>query len=328
MKAIVLTEFGGPEVLRIQEIPEPDCGPDDIVIEIRAAGINRADLLERQGLYPPPLPAPDFQIPGLECAGVVVRVGRRVIQFAPGDRAMALVSGGGYGQRVSCPADFAWHIPEGLSDIEAAGIPEAFLTAYDALFDKAGLEMGQSVIIHAAAGGVGSAAVQLASAAGLHIMATVGTEAKRKRVEEFGAEMTVNYHDRPFSEAAAEWTDSRGVDGIMDFIGQDYLEQNLASLKTGGTLVVIGTLSGAEGQIHMGQLLQRRLTIRGTALRSRTAYEKMALIQTFQTRTRKLFESGELKPVIDRTFALSDAAQAHRYLASNQSVGKVILTVV
>ncbi|POB11462.1 NAD(P)H-quinone oxidoreductase [Sulfobacillus sp. hq2] len=327
MEAIVLKEFGGPEVLRIFEVPLPECGPDDIVIRVRAAGVNRADLLERQGLYPPPPPRPEYQIPGLECAGEVVKTGSRVVRFREGDRVMALVSGGGYAQYVACPEDFAMPIPPGLSDIEAAAIPEAFLTAYDALFDKAQLAMGQSVLIHAGAGGVGSAAIQLAHVAGLHVVTTVGTEEKRQRVLALGAEVAVNYHDEVFEDVVGSWSNGQGVDAILDFVGQQYLTANMASLKTTGTIVVIGTLSGTDASIHLGQLLGRRLTVRGTALRSRPKYEKMRLIQTFQERTHAFFASGRLGAIIDRTFPLAQAAEAHRYLVTNQTIGKVILTV-
>lgn len=327
VQAIALTEFGGPEVLRMQEVPMPACGPDDIVIRVRAAGVNRADLLERQGLYPPPPPRPEYQIPGLECAGVVAKVGTRVMRFHEGDRVMALISGGGYAQYVACPAEFAWAVPPALTDVEAAAIPEAFLTAYDALFDKAGLAMGQRIIVHAGAGGVGSAAIQLAVLAGLHVLTTVGTEEKRQRVLSLGAEEAVNYHRQSFVEAARTWSAGQGVDAILDFIGANYLEQNMVSLKTGGVLVVIGTLSGAEAPIQLGQLLGRRITLRGTALRSRPVYDKMRLIQTFQERTGEFFQSGRLGAIIDRTFPLAHADEAHRYLVTNQTIGKVILTV-
>ncbi|OLZ08880.1 NAD(P)H-quinone oxidoreductase [Sulfobacillus thermosulfidooxidans] len=327
MKAIVLTEFGGPEVLRVQEIPVPECGPGDILIRIHAAGVNRADLLERQGLYPPPAPRPEFQIPGLECAGVVVQVGQRVTRFREGDRVMALVSGGAYAEYVACPQDNAWLIPEELSDIEAAGIPEAFLTAYDALFDKARLKMGQRVLIHAGAGGVGSAAIQLAHWAGLHVVTTVGSSKKVQRVLDFGAERAINYRERDFVEDVRAWSHGAGVDAVLDFIGQDYLSRNLASLKTGGVLVIIGTLSGGDASINLREVLSRRLNIRGTVLRSRPDYDKMHLIQEFQERTMAFFATGQLRAVIDKTFPLEQAGLAHQYMVTNQNVGKIILTV-
>lgn len=327
MKAIVLKEFGGPEVLRVEDIPLPECGPDDILIRIRATGVNRADLLERQGLYPPPDPQPRYQIPGLECAGVVEKVGQRVTRFHPGDRVMALVSGGAYAEYVSCPADNAWIIPEGLSDVQAAGIPEAFVTAYDALVDKAGLKVGQRVLIHSGAGGVGSAAIQLARQMGLHIATTVGSAEKAEYTKNFGAEIAVNYHEQDFVEEVRKWSGAQGVDAVLDFVGQNYLQRNLSVLRTGGVVVVIGTLSGAKGQIDLGELLKKRLIVRGTALRSRPSYDKMHLVQEFQEATGALFETGRLRAVIDRTLPLDQAPEAHRYMATNKNIGKIILSV-
>ncbi len=328
MKAIVLREFGGPEVLQIHEIPVPDCGPDDIVIRVHAAGLNRADLLERQGLYPPPDPQPDFQIPGLECAGVVSRVGRRVLRFREGDRVMALVTGGAYAEYVACPADNAWPIPENITDAEAAGIPEAFITAYDALFDKAQLHLGQRVLIHAGAGGVGSAAIQLARLAGLQVATTVGSPEKVQSVLSFGAEKAINYHDQDFVQEVLNWSSKQGIDAVLDFVGKNYFERNLDVLKVNGVLVIIGTLSGNASHVNLGDILKRRLTICGTALRSRPAYDKMHLIQEFQERTAGFFAKGRLRAIVDKTFPLEQAAQAHRYMATNQNVGKIILTVV
>ncbi|MHB1952598.1 MAG: NAD(P)H-quinone oxidoreductase [Sulfobacillus sp.] len=327
MKAVVLEEFGGPEVLKLRDVETPEIGPEDILIRIAATAVNRADLLERQGLYPPPPPKPRYQIPGLECSGTVVAKGDRVIHFALGDRVMALLPGGGYAEYAAVPEDMAWLVPESLSLIEAAAVPEVFLTAFDALWDKAQLMPQDGVLIHAAAGGVGSAAVQLAVAAGLRVAATVGNKEKQQFVSSLGAHCTINYREQDFVAEVQQWSKGQGVKAVIDFVGQSYLARNLQCLAAGGTLVIVGTLSGAEAPVNLSQLLGRRLTIRGTALRSRPRYEKMRLIQTFAQRTAADFNTGRLKPVIDRTFELSDAGLAHQVMASNQTIGKIVLIV-
>lgn len=327
VKAMVLKEYGGPEVLRVQEIGRPEVGPEEILIEIAATAVNRADLLERQGLYPPPPPAPRYQIPGLECAGTVIATGERVIGFNIGDRAMALLPGGGYAEYVAVAEDMAWLVPEALNLTQAAAIPEVYLTAFDALWDKAELMPEDRVLIHAAAGGVGSAAVQLALAAGVQVAATVGSEKKRQFVSKLGAHRVINYRDQDFVAAIQHWTQGQGVQAVIDFVGQSYLQRNLQILAAGGTLVIVGTLSGAEAPVNLGQVLNRRLTIRGTALRSRQRYDKMRLVQTFARRTTADFNSGRLKPIIDRIIPWEQAGEAHRILATNQTIGKLVLKV-
>lgn len=326
LQAIVLQEFGGPEVLRLMEIPDPEPGPEDILVRVAATAVNRADLLERQGLYPPPGPAPAWQIPGLECAGTVERVGERVTRFAPGDRVMALLTGGGYAQKVAVAEQMAWMVPPSLDLVAAGGIPEVFLTAYDALFDKAGLTAGQRVVIHAGAGGVGSAALQLAAVAGLRVLTTVGSPAKAEAVRQWGPERIVRYREESWVAAAAQWTDGAGVDAVIDFIGADALGDNVSALAAGGVLVVVGTLSGATAPLNLGELLRRRLTVRGTVLRSRPVEDKMRLVRQFSARMAPGFASGRLKPVIDRVYPLEQAGAAHRYLATGHNIGKVLLT--
>lgn len=326
MKAVVLKSFGGPEVLSISEVPTPQPGSEEILIKIQAVGVNRADLLERQGMYPPPGPTPTFQIPGLECAGTVVSVGQNVQQFAPGDRVMALLSGGGYAQYTVCHERLALPIPTHIETIDAGGIPEVFLTAYDALFDKASLTMGDRVLIHAGASGVGSAAIQLARSAGLRIASTVGSQPKQQAAQGWGADLVINYRDHSWLKALREWA-PEGVQGVLDFIGQSYFSDNLDSLSPGGALVVIGTLSGNEAAIPLGKLLARRLTIRGTALRSRPLEDKMRLVQQFRGHALHGADKGDWAPVVDRVFNWQHVADAHRYMASNGNIGKIILAV-
>lgn len=327
MRAVVLNEFGGPEVLRVSDAPKPVMGPDDILIKNYATALNRADLHEREGHYPPPKPAPKVEIPGLECAGEVAAVGERVVNFQVGQRVAALLPGGGYAEWVAAPERMAWEIPSNLSFAEAAAIPEVFLTAYDALFDKAGVQLGDWVIVHAAAGGVGSAAVQMAALAGAHVLATVGGPEKAAFVSQLGAERVVNYREASFAEAAAEWTEGAGVSAILDFVGQNYFNNNLKSLKVGGTLVVIGTLSGRETSVNLGHLLARRLTVRGTALRSRPLEAKMTLVQRFSQQMMPFFKTGRLRPVLDRVLPLQEVAEAHRYMERNQNRGKIVLEI-
>lgn len=325
MKAIVLEKFGGPEVLTLQNVPEPTCGPFDVIINVKATAVNRADLLERQGLYPPPGKKPRYQVPGLECAGVISKAGDQVTRFQPGDRVMALLSGGGYAEQVMVHEEMAWPIPSHLSFEQAAAIPEVFLTAYDALFNKAHLNMGQSVLIHAAAGGVGSAAVQLAHIAGIHIIATVGSPEKAVAVRKLGAQHVVNYREEAFAEVAKHWDFGPGVDAVIDFVGQDYLTDNVSVLRPGGCLVIVGTLSGTEASVNLGELLRRRLTIQGTALRSRTLGDKIHLVQDFVSRAMPWFKEGAMHPLVAKTFSLSDVGEAHRFMESNANIGKIVL---
>ncbi len=325
MRAIALTEYGGPEVLRLSEVEDPVYGPEEVLIRIRAAGVNRADLLQREGRYPPPAPAPKVEIPGLECAGEVAAVGARVGLFRPGQRVAALVPGGGYAEKVAVHERLVWSVPTGLSSTEAAAVPEAFLTAYDALTQQAGLTAGQWVLIHAAAGGVGSAAVQLATWMGTHVVATVGSDEKAAWVRGLGADYVVNYRQQTFLEVIRAYTP--GMDAVLDFVGQTYWEDNLESLVPGGVLVVVGTLSGDRVQARLGVLLGRRLTVRGTALRSRPLELRFALVQQFVRRVLPALAQGRLKPLVDATFPLSEAARAHAYMQENRVQGKIVLTV-
>ncbi len=325
MKAIVLEEFGGPEVLATRDVPEPLPGAEDVRIRVVATALNRADLLEREGHYPPPGEKPAHQIPGLEVSGVVDQVGERVTAFQPGDRVMALLSEGGYAEYAVSPERMAMPIPECIAVEEAAAIPEAFLTAFDALYQQGGAGPGSRVLVHAGASGVGSAAIQLAHRRGMSVMATVGSQLKVEAVRAFGADVAVNYHHEQFLERVGQWTQGQGVDVLLDFIGQSYLGDNLKALALDGTMVLIGTLSGVESAIDLRWVLGKRLRIQGTTLRSRPIEKKMALVQRFLKEAWPLFNDGAIAPVIDRAYALADIAEAHRYMASNQNIGKIII---
>lgn len=327
MRAVVLERFGGPEVLTVGEIPEPRVGPEDVLIRVIATALNRADLAEREGRYPPPGKAPQYEIPGLEAAGIVERVGERVTGFEPGDRVMALLPGGGYAEFVAVHERLVMPVPEGIPVAEAAAIPEVFLTAYDALFNQGGARPGSRVLVHAGASGVGSAALQIARETGMRAMATVGSQLKAEAARAFGAEQVTNYREQRFLDGVEAWSQSQGVDVILDFVGQAYLHDNLKALAPGGTLVLIGALSGYEGAINLGLIQARRLKVHGTALRSRPLELKMGLVQQFIHEALWLFDTGRLKPVIDRAFPLDAIQEAHRYMESNQNIGKILIRI-
>ncbi len=327
MKAVVLESFGGPEVLRVREVPEPQAGPDEVRIRVAATALNRADLMEREGRYPPPGKPPRFQIPGLEVSGVVDQVGERVTAFQIGDRVMALLAGGGYAQAVVSHERLTMPVPDCITLERAAALPEVFLTAFDALHEQGGAHPGWRILVHAGASGVGSAAIQLARQQGMSVMATVGSHLKLEAARAFGADRVVNYRQEKFINAVEEWTGGVGVDVVIDFIGQDYLSDNLKALAPGGTLVVVGTLSGAQASLNLGMVLAKRLRIQGTALRSRPLDLKMALVRRFLREGWGLLASGSVKPVIDRVYPLQHVAEAHAYMASNQNIGKIVITV-
>lgn len=328
MKAIRITRPGGPEVLRLEETPDPMPGPDEVLVDVRAAALNRADLLQRQGHYPAP-PGVPADIPGLEMAGVVAAVGDRVHGVSVGDRVMALLGGGGYAERVVVPTGMALPVPAGLSFAEAAAIPEVFFTAYDALHRQAGLSLGESVLVHAAGGGVGSAALQLARAGGAARIFGTASASKLEGIErrDLPLDVPIDYRESAFEEIVRERTAGRGVDVILDMVGGDYLTPDLRSLAELGRLVLVGLLRGRSAQADLGLVLRRRLRILGTVLRARSPGEKLTLTAEVRERLLPLFEQGRLRPVLDRTFPLAEAEAAHRYMGANENLGKIVLEV-
>jgi putative PIG3 family NAD(P)H quinone oxidoreductase len=325
MLAVVVKQPGGPEQLELGEVPRPMLGADGLEIEVHACALNRADLLQRRGLYAPPAGA--SQILGLECAGVVSAVGPAVVGFSPGDRVMALLAGGGYAERVVVSSGLALPIPVGLSFAEAAAIPEAFLTASEALFTLGHLAPGQWVLIHGAAGGVGSAAVQLAKQSGARVIASVGSAAKLRWVQELGADRVVDYHETDFVEVCSELTLGRGVDVIMDFVGAQYAERHQRCLAEAGRWIVIGLLDGSEVTLDFGVVLRRRLQLCGLVMRSRSLADKCAIVQRFRQRFLPCFEAGTLRPSIDSRYPLSQAQAAHQRMERNENLGKIVLDV-
>jgi putative PIG3 family NAD(P)H quinone oxidoreductase len=322
MKAILFDQPGDADVLRYDDAPDPQPGADELLVRVHATAVNRADLLQRRGGYaPPPGASP---ILGLELAGEVVRP---TGEWRTGDRVMAVVTGGGYADLAAVPAGMAIRIPAQFSYEEAAAIPEAFLTAYLNLFTLGRLEPGEVALIHAGASGVGTAAIQLVRAAGARAIATAGTQAKLALCRELGADPAIDYTSEAFAEQVQAATGGHGADVVLDFIGAPYWEANLAALALGGRLMLIGFLGGSRGQLDLGMLLGKSLTVAGTTLRRTPLPQKIALTQAFAAFALARFERGELRPVIDRVLPIAQAAAAHRVLESNSNAGKVVLSV-
>jgi tumor protein p53-inducible protein 3 len=319
MHAILFDQFGDESVLHLGRHEVAALGDEDLRIAVSAAGVNRADLLQRQGHYPPPLGA--STILGLECSGVVMEVGAKVTGWGRGDRAMALLPGGGYADEVVVHHGSAMHVPDALSDEEAAIIPETFLTAYLNLFELAHAHEGESVLIHGGGSGVGTSAITLCKLAGMRVFVTAGSDEKCQRCLEHGADIAINYNTEDFVERAL------GVDVILDHLGASYLPRDLAALNTGGRVVIIGSMGGVrEATIDVGALLSKRQQILGSTLRNRPASEKAALVSSFLRRFGTDLQEGRIRPVIDSRFPLAEAAEAHRRMKGDH-FGKIVLTV-
>lgn len=326
MKAITFADFGNADVLQLTDAPDPEVRPHDLLVRNRAAGLNRADLTHRRGGYGR-ANFGDSDIMGLEIAGEVIAMGPEVQGFAIGDRVMGIVGGGGYAELARIDYRMAMRVPDGLDDVHAGAVPEVFVTAWEALGHLGRLAAGESVLIHAAAGGVGSAAVQLAHAVGAKVLATADGS-KRDALLRFGADVAIDYKTEDFEAVVQQATDGRGVDVIVDFVGAPYLARNIRSLDYGGRLVQIGILGGIEGaEIPLDRLLYRHLQILGTVMKSRPPAVKHAMTRRFAERWLPEFSNRKLVPVIDSTFPLAQAADAHRRMESNQNVGKIILTM-
>lgn len=322
MKAIVFEQPGDADVLRYADAPDPQPGAGELLVRVRASAINRADILQRRGGYSPPPGA--SAILGLELAG---EVAEDAGEWRAGERVMAVVTGGGYAELAAVPAGMAIRIPAQFGFEQAAAIPEAFLTAYLNLFTLGRLKAGEIVLIHAGASGVGTAAIQLARAAGARVFATAGAAAKLELCRALGAELAINYKTEAFAERVAEASGGQGANLVLDFVGAPYWEANMAALAPYGRLMLIGFLGGSRGALDIGAILGKSLTVAGTTLRRTPLDQKVALTRAFAEFALPRFASGELRPVIDRTFDLADAADAHRYVESNASAGKVVLKV-
>jgi putative PIG3 family NAD(P)H quinone oxidoreductase len=325
MIAIEIRQPGGPEVLVPCERPRPVAGPAEVLIKVTAAGVNRPDVLQRQGRYPP-LPGVT-DIPGLEIAGVIEEVGADVRELQPGDAVCALVSGGGYAQYCAAPAPQCLPIPRGMDLIHAAGVPETTFTVWTNVFERGRLARGESILVHGGSSGIGTTAVQIARARGAHVLATAGSADKCAACEALGAHRAINYRDTDFVVAVRELTGGRGVDVVLDIVGGDYLQRNLEVLAMDGRLVLVGMLGGTKGAIDIGPILQRRLTLTGSTLRPRSVAEKGAIARAVHEHVWPLFESGAVRVPLHSTFPLTDAVEAHRVMEASAHVGKLVLVV-
>ena len=325
MKVIEIREPGGPEVLVPAERPRPSPGPGEVLIQVAAAGVNRPDVMQRLGRYPPPPGASD--IPGLEVAGIVEEVGPGVDTCRRGDRVCALVSGGGYAESCVSPAPQCLPVPRGLDFVDAAAIPETFFTVWTNVFERGHLQPGESLLVHGGSSGIGTTAIQLGRAFGARVFATAGSVEKCAACERLGAEGAVNYRETDFVAAVKEATGGRGVDVILDMVGGEYVPRNLDLLTTDGRLVQIAFMGGAKVQVNLLQIMQRRLILTGSTLRPRSVAEKGAIARALHERVWPLLEAGTVKPIIYQTFPLRDAAQAHRVLESGAHIGKLVLVV-
>jgi len=326
MKAILVDNFGGPEQLKMGEAPKPLAGPDELLVKVAATAVNRADLLQREGKYPPPKGASD--ILGLEIAGQVVDKGARVGDWKIGDQVCGLLPGGGYAEYCTIHQKLALPVPAGLDLQEAAALPEVFMTAFQALHWLAKLDYGEKVLIHAGASGVGTAAIQLAKLKKADILITASAH-KHPLCKELGADYCIDYKADDFAEMVAEYTEEGGVDVILDFVGAPYFEANLQSLASDGRLIMLGFLGGMKikGPLNLGPILFKRLKVEGTTLRARDLDYKIRLAQDLKERSWSHFETAALRPVIDSVFPISEVASAHRRMADNLNQGKIILRI-
>lgn len=325
MKAVEISQPGGPEVLVLTERPVPEPGPGEVLIKVSAAGINRPDVFQRAGNYPPPPGASD--LPGLEVAGEIVGGDLAAGEFTLGDRVCALVAGGGYAEYCVAPALQCLPVPRGFTDIEAAGLPETFFTVWSNVFDRGRLKSGEALLVHGGASGIGTTAIQLAVALGHTVYATAGSDARVKAVEALGAAKGINYRTQDFVEEIRIFTEGKGVDVILDMVAGDYIERDLKCLADDGRVVIIALLGGPKGTVDFNQVLRRRLTITGSTLRPRPVAFKAAIASALREKVWPLLESGALRPVVHATFPLEQAAQAHAMMEAGDNIGKIILTV-
>ncbi|MEM8574715.1 MAG: NAD(P)H-quinone oxidoreductase [Pseudomonadota bacterium] len=324
MTVIEVREAGGPEELIPGTRPVPTPAPDEVLIAVTAAGINRPDVLQRQGLYPPPKGASDLL--GLEVAGPVVAVGENVTRFKPDDFVCALVNGGGYADYVVAPEATTLLAPRGLSPAEAAALPETIFTVWHNVFERGHLQEGDWLLVHGGASGIGTTAIQLGTAFGAKVIVTVGDDTKAKACEALGAVKAINYHEEDFLEVVKAVTNKHGADVILDMVGGDYIERNIRAAALEGHIVQIAFLKGSKAEVDLMRLMMRRLTLTGSTLRAQTDETKAKIAATIEERVWPLVEAGKCKPVIDSTFPLTDAAEAHKRIDDPAHIGKVMLT--
>ncbi|MBC6468445.1 NAD(P)H-quinone oxidoreductase [Actinomadura alba] len=317
MRAIVINEPGGPDVLRWVEVDDPVPGPDEVLLDVVASAVNRADVMQRQGHYPPPPGASPY--PGLEASGRIAAVGDAVTGWKVGDEVCALLSGGGYAQRVAVPAGQLLPVPRGMSVADAAALPEVACTVWSNVFMLGRLRKGETFLVHGGGSGIGTMAIQLAHAHGARVLCTVGSAEKAARCRELGADVAINYREEDFVEVA------KPVDVILDNMGAKYLPRNVKTLGAGGRLIVIGLQGGTRGELDLGALLRKRASVHATSLRARPLEEKAAIVAAVREHVWPLIESGDVRAIIDRRLPMSEAGQAHQILESSGHVGKILL---
>lgn len=321
MRAVITSEAGGPDVLSIGDVPDPDPGPGEVLLEVAATAINRADLLQRQGHYPPPPGASD--IIGLECSGTVVALGEGVEDWSIGDEACALLAGGGYAEKVAVPVGQLMPIPQGVDLITAASLPEVACTVWSNVFMVGHLQPGESFLVHGGAGGIGNSAIQLAKAYGARVLTTCGTEEKAEFCRSLGADVAINYREEDFVEVIGK----DGVDVILDNMGAKYLPRNVQALATSGRLVIIGMQGGMKGELDIGTLLRKRAAVAATSLRGRPTEEKAAICASVVEHVWPLVAEGSYRPIVHSTRPLAEVASAHELMESSEHTGKIVLTV-
>jgi putative PIG3 family NAD(P)H quinone oxidoreductase len=326
MRAIVIREPGGPEVLELRDVPSPTPSRGEVLVRVRATAVNRADLLQRMGMYPAP-PGSPRDIPGLEIAGEVDAVGQDVTELARGDRVFGIVGGGAYAEYAVVHARALARVPEGMPFTDAAAVPEAFLTAWDAMVDQAGLAAGETVLVHAAASGVGTAALQIAKAIGARPIGTVRSDSKVARLRELGCAETLVVEGGAFADAVLSRTHDRGVDVVLELVGGAYVAQDVRCIAPRGRIVVVGLMAGTRSEVDLATLMIKRAELRGTVLRARPLEEKILAAIALDRHLAPLFASGSLRPVVDKVLPLAQAGEAHRIVSSNETFGKVVLEV-
>jgi putative PIG3 family NAD(P)H quinone oxidoreductase len=324
MKAIVVPQPGGPEVLSWEEVPDPTPGPGEVLVDVAASAVNRADIMQREGHYDPPPGAPPYL--GLEVSGRIAELGEGVQGWQVGDEVCALLSGGGYAEKVAVPAGQLLPVPAGLDLVQAAALPEVTCTVWSNVFMTAGLRPEETFLVHGGSSGIGTMAIQLARNVGARVAVTAGSEEKLRRCRELGAQILINYKDEDFVAALHEATEGRGADVILDNMGAKYLARNIDALAPNGRLVVIGLQGGAKAELDLGVLMRKRAAVIATTLRARPAQEKAAIVASVREHVWPLIESGQVRPVVDRILPMEQAAEAHRLVEASSHVGKVVLT--
>jgi NADPH2:quinone reductase len=325
MTAVAITAPGGPDVLKATSLATPKPGAGQVLVKVAAAGVNRPDVAQRMGVYPPP--PGHSPLPGLEIAGEVAETGEGVSRWKAGDRVCALVNGGGYAEYCLAEETSTLPVPAGLDMVSAAAVPETFFTVWNNVFERGRLAAGEWFLVHGGSSGIGTTAIQLARAFGARVMATAGSAEKCRACLDLGADRAVNYKSEDFVAAAKEATGGRGIDVILDMVGGEYADRNIAAAAEDGRIVQIATLGGADAKVSLARLMIKRLTLTGSTLRPRTREVKAGFARALETRVWPLFAAGKLKVVMDSTFPLAQAAEAHRRLESSQHIGKVVLTV-